>query len=434
MRLRKLQFLFALLMVATPTWAWAKPNILHIIADDMGLDASRCYRVGGQQATMPNLEKLCAEGLVFENAYSAPTCSPTRASIMTGRYGFRTGVGGAIPMKGNVAGLSSDETSLFDVLNKTEYSTGVIGKWHLAGNGAGLDHPSTLGVPEYFGLYSGGVRDYFSWDAVENGKPLKVNEYTTTALTNRAVDWIAKQKTPWFLWLAYNAPHTPFHLPPAKLQSAGSLTSDEASIAANPLPYYNAMLEALDTEIGRLLATLPKDVRDNTVVIFIGDNGTPSQISAPLYGKRRSKGSIFEGGSHIPMIVAGVGIKVGRTDALANTSDVHATIATLAGAVPAAAAIDSIDMTPLFAGGKGARNVAYVEHFGPNKMPPDVFGWAIRDQRYKLVAEDGEPQLLFDLESDPMEKSNLLTDAASPDIVAKAKYLQESYDQLRSRK
>ena len=128
----------ALALAVMPIGAQAAPNVLLIIADDMGLDASACYSVGKQQAKMPTLETMCAKGMVFDNAYAAPVCSPTRASIMTGQYGFRTGIGSAIPRKGN-GGLSANVTSLFDVLAKTNYSANLIGKWHLADGKDGLN-------------------------------------------------------------------------------------------------------------------------------------------------------------------------------------------------------------------------------------------------------------------------------------------------------
>lgn len=152
--LRLATLLSALCLTTLPALAKTAdhPNILLIIADDMGLDASNCYKVGNQQATMPNIKAMCESGLVFDNAYSAPVCTPTRATIMTGQYSFRTGTGGAIPRDGN-NGLSSDVTSLFDVLSETNYSANLIGKWHLAGSDAGLKQPAELGIPNYWGLF-----------------------------------------------------------------------------------------------------------------------------------------------------------------------------------------------------------------------------------------------------------------------------------------
>ncbi len=413
-----------------PSMASAEPNVLLIIADDMGLDASHCYEVGEQQAPMPHLEQLCQEGLVFDKAYAAPVCSPTRATIMTGRYGFRTGVGTAIPRDRDGAGLSADEVSLFDILAGTEYSSAVIGKWHLAGGGDDLNHPAELGVEEYFGLFSGGLRDYSKWNGVHNGSTLDITGYATSVLTDRAIDWIGAQQTPWFLWLAYNAPHTPFHLPPAELHNFDDLPGDEASIEADALPYFNASLAALDTEMGRLLDSLPPATRDNTVVIFIGDNGTTGRIARPLYGGRRAKGSIYEGGTHVPMVVQGPGVEQGRTDALINTTDLHATIAALAGAKTAAP--DAIDFTPVLSGGAGERRHVYVEHFSEQEgRRASVFGWAIRDDRFKLVSADGQTPELFDLEADPFERENLLAGSPSGDAEAKAAELRGAYEEIR---
>ena len=345
---------------------------------------------------MPNIEKLCASGLVFEEAYSAPVCSPTRATIMTGKYGFKTGVGAAIPKDGGDNGLSDDATSLFDVLLSTPYRSNLIGKWHLASSPDDLTHPDRLGVSDYFGLISGGIPDYFNWQAVENGKRVQIENYSTTELADRSIKWIAKQESPWFLWLAYNAPHLPFHVPPSNLHSVKDLKSDKAAIEANPLPYYNAMLEAMDTEIGRLLGTLSEEVRQNTVVIFIGDNGTPGQVSREFYGPKRSKGTIYEGGTHIPFIVQGPGFDIGRNPALVNTTDLFATIADLAGAKSEAQ--DSMSLLPIVDGKTSGRDNAYIEHFSDQPgMPPDVFGWTMRDRRYKLFAPKDEAEQLFDL-------------------------------------
>lgn len=389
----------------------ARPNILLVIADDMGLDASACYAVGNQQARMPNLEALCRTGMVFDNAYAAPTCSPTRATIMTGKYGFRTGIGGAIT-PGNPVGLAADEISLFDVLNRTGYASALIGKWHLAGPQDGLDHPSALGVDNYFGFFKGRIRDYYNWEAVENGRSRSISGYSTSVLTDRAIDWIAAQNSPWFLWLAHNAPHTPFHAPPANLHSYGDLPDNRRSIRQDRLTYYNAALQALDTELGRLLNSMTAETRANTVVIFIGDNGSPGQVARQLYGERGAKGGIFEGGTHVPLIAAGAGISRGRNSSLINSTDLFATIAGLAGAdaLPAGAAQDSISFEAALAGGAGTRQHAYVEHF--TQATPrgrGSLGWAIRNRTHKLVSVQGEDLKLFDLTQDAREATDLLS-------------------------
>lgn len=411
--------------------AAAEPNVLLIISDDMGLDASLCYDLGDQQAPMPNVEAMCANGLVFENAYAAPTCSPTRATIMSGQYGFRTGVGAPIDRDGSDS-LSVDTPTLFDALAPTEYTSNVIGKWHISGRDLGYDMPSQMGVSDYFGLYDGGVQDYFNWTAIENGEFVEIEGYTTTVLTDRAINWIDEQgEEPWFLWLAYNAPHSPFHLPPNDLHSFDDLPDDEAAVAENPLPYYQAMLEALDTEIGRLMASMSQEERDNTIVMFIGDNGSPNQVTRGFYGDHVAKGSIYDAGTRVPLIVAGPGVVTGRTEAFVNTTDLNATIADIAGATTSAT--DSINFSPVLSGGDGDRDFIYIEHFTSRETKGGgVYGWSLREGVFKLVNPEGEDPELYNLADDPLEATNLLADGTSGDEAAVVTSITARYENLRS--
>ena len=386
--------------------SFAKPNILLIIADDMGLETSRCYNVGNQQAKMPHLEQLCASGRVYENFYVAPVCSPTRATLMTGKYGFRTGVGSAITPD-NPKGLSDKEISLFDILNDAGYASNIIGKWHLASPNEGLDHPKRLGVSDFYGLYSGGTKSYTQMRIVEKERRQQVKGYATSVFTDKAISWINNQQKPWFLWLAFNAPHTPFHAPPENLHSYGKLSTEKRDIRRNRITYYNAALQALDMEIGRLLRSMDQMTRENTVLMFMGDNGSPNQIAKDIYGARGAKGGIYEGGTHVPLIVAGKGITKGRSDDLINSTDLYATIANIAGAK--SQATDSISFNATFTGGKNKREFVYVEHFADSAPKgKGSHGWAIRDERYKLVAQKGKAKALFDLQTDPFEKQDLL--------------------------
>ena len=186
-----------------------------------------------------------------------------------------------------------------------------------------------MGVTHYAGLLGGMQDDYFNWTLTENGATSTVTEYSTTFFTDSAINWIGQQKSPWFLWLAYTAPHTPFHLPPNAIHSS-VLSGTDADINANPRDYYFAALEALDTEIGRLLGTVD---RTNAVIIFIGDDGTPRRVVQAPYTLARSKGTLYQGGIHVPMIVSGAGVtRAGqREGALINTTDLFATVADLAG-------------------------------------------------------------------------------------------------------
>ena len=165
-------------------------------------------------------------------------------------------------------------------------------------------------------------------------------------------------------------------------------------------------------------------------MIFVGDNGTPGQVARSTFGPRRAKGSIFEGGTHVPLVVAGPGVKSGRTADLVNTTDLYATIAALAGArvdTP-----DSVDLTPVLQGGASTRSHAYVEHFSAQgARGPDVLGWAIRDARYKLVVAEQAAPMLFDLQVDPLEGTDLLAGSASGASLQKAQELRQAYDKLR---
>jgi len=403
----------------------ASPNVLLVIADDMGVDVSPCYSEK-TLARMPNLEALCGNGVVFENAYSAPLCSPTRATIMKGNYGFRTGVG-SVPSREGGGGLSKHEESLFDRLNDANYSSALIGKWHLSANALALDHPQDLGVDYFFGPLGGGLKDYEKWTAVENGRRVSVSNYATSELSDRAIDWIADQQSPWFLWLAYNAPHTPFHLPPDDLHSFDGLSGTERDRKRNSDSYYFAALEALDTEFGRVLDSLSEQELKNTVVIFLGDNGTPTQVLG-RDSRGRGKGSLYEGGVHVPLVVSGKGVDEDRSDALVNTTDMFATILTLAGTN--SDAIDSVSFMPALSGLRGDRDYAYVEHFSQTERRGGAeLGWAIRDSRYKLLSLDDQDPALFDLMRDPDERNNLLGDGVDK-YSAKADQLLAARDEI----
>ncbi|MCR9139360.1 MAG: sulfatase-like hydrolase/transferase [Alphaproteobacteria bacterium] len=395
------------------------PNILLIIADDMGLDASPCYPEGAEKPAMPTLEQLCRDGLVFDNFYATPVCSSTRASILTGRYGFRTGVGAAVG-RNSPNGLPLSETTLFQFLNRfapQPYAHAVIGKWHLATVDNGdADHPSMAGVGYYSGVISGTIDDYYLWPRTQDGETAMVDGYITSALTDEAIAWIGDQEDrPWFLWLAHVAPHLPIHLPPERLIEDRGLDATPEDMQARARDYYFASLEALDTEIGRLLNSLPQPVLDNTVILFLGDNGTPNRTVQSPYVRRRAKASLYEGGIHVPLIVAGKGVTRHdqREEALVNSTDLFATIANLAGIQPDATdrwPDDSVSFAPLLRSDPSAqRSFAYSELFGSRgRRGQQAEGVALRDDRWKYLETAGEGEQLFDLANDPYEQDDLL--------------------------
>jgi arylsulfatase A-like enzyme len=380
-----------------------QPNILLVIADDVGLDPVPGYLPGPQKAAMPNLSALMAQGLTFDNVWASPLCSPTRSTIITGRYGYQTGV----LNPGELSLLPADEITLHRYLTDSGsgYASCIIGKWHLGGSAPDPAYPNVMGVPHYAGLLSGAVSNYNTWPLTVNGSTSPSTEYITTKITDLAIDWIDQQTEPWFCWVAYNAPHTPYHLPPLDLHSQGALPADQASINANPLPYYLAMLESVDHELGRLLAALTPAELANTVVLFIGDNGTEVDVIQAPYLQNHAKGTLYEGGVRVPFVMAGAGVtRAGeREDALVSSVDLFATIVELTGAALPAYE-QSRSLVPLLAqSGQSVRSCLYTDVSITGSS-----GSAIRDSRWKLINFDSGQQRFYDLLNDPWEQVNLL--------------------------
>lgn len=384
----------------TPT----HPNILLVIADDLGIEATPNYPIGDIKPHMPTLESLASSGITFDNVWANPLCSPTRATILTGRYGYRTGV--LNPESASI--IPATEQSIHKYLDENtnqSYNHALIGKWHLSYN---YNRLSQMGIGYYAGNLLGAISDYFEWALTENGNTEQFSGYATSKTTDLAIDWINSQDKPWFCWLAYNAAHTPFHLPPDHMHSQGSLPSDPATINANPMPYFLAMTESIDYEMGRLLNAIPPSVKDNTLVIFIGDNGSHKQVIQPPYTPSQSKGSLFQGGINVPMVISGKGVsRMGERDEnLINSSDLFATIADVAG-VNVNNYEDSQSFKPLLSSAaQGSRDYCYAEYWSDGS---DVSGYAVRNDQYKLIQYDSGTQLFFDLMNDPFEQQNLLS-------------------------
>lgn len=395
------------------------PNILLVIADDLGLDASVQYSISAEQPITPTLNQLANNGLVFDNAWSSPTCTPTRAGILTGKYGSHTGM----LEVGDV--LSENETSLQSYIHQhltNKYSDAVIGKWHVGPERNGLDHPESLGVSHYAGIISGGVPSYNNWNLVTNGVSTQETKYVTSKLVDLAIDWTGEQDKPWFLWLAFNAPHTPFHLPPSQLHNR-QLSGTAQDIQSNPMPYYFAAIESMDTEIGRLLDSLDQETRDNTIIIFMGDNGTPRQVSQFPYAEDQAKGSLYQGGINIPFMISGPGVnRVGeRESGLINTLDLFSTIASLTG-VNVDEVNDSISINYLLSEAQPSKRLY---QFSERRIDTGE-EWTISDGDYKLIETESGLQELYQLSNDPYENSELiLLDSAPPTILNNLSSLAE---------
>ena len=383
----------------------ALPNILLVIADDMGKDAFPNYTEGQEKPQLPILNNLMAGGITFDNLWTYSVCSPTRASILTGKLGHHTGV---MEVEQDI---SLNEESLHDFLKDQtngSYDTALIGKWHLSNT---ITDPNSMGVDYYSGIIGGGVSSYTNWNRVTSGQRERVATYTTTEFSNQAVQWISQRSKPWFLWLAYNAPHTPFHLAPTNLHNQGNLSEDETMIEENPLPYYFSAIEALDAELGRVIESIPNGL-ENTIVIFLGDNGTPSQVVQSPYRTRRAKGSIFQGGINVPMVISGVGVtrKGEREDALIQSTDLFTTIAQMAGSVILEKHNSKSFHALLRETDVDTRAYAYTEKSTDGNM-----SYTVRDAQYKLIVDADGTESVYDLKNDPYERSNLLTNP-SPTI------------------
>lgn len=402
---------------AVPSWSGTHPNILLVIADDFGVDASPCYKVGAEKPVMPTLERLCSEGVVFDNVWVSPMCSPTRATILTGQYGFRTGV-----LK---AGDRLRPTeSIQDLLTAgAEYSNALIGKWHLE------EDPAEFGIQHYaaFLNHQFALPNYSSFEITEDGVKRRISEYATTAFTDLAIDWVAQQRQPWFLWLAYNAPHDPYHLPPLSLHSHEDLPGD-GDIHDHPRDYYFAAAEAMDTEMGRLLDSLDPQVRDETVVIFVGDNGTPGDVAQAPFTSGRVKDTVYQGGISAPLVIAGAGVsrRGEREDTLVNGTDLFATIAQLGGN-PASSLHDSVSFADALVDSDFVgRTHTYAEF-----RNPDVNLWAVRDVRYKLIGLSYAPEELYDLLADPFESTDLAEPIVPNELQSVVQELEDYHTQLR---
>jgi arylsulfatase B len=382
----------------------SSPNILLIIADDLGKDAIKGYSEGSIKPNTPNIDAFRSKGLTFNNFWSNPVCSPTRASLLTGKYGYRTNVKGASDI------LSPSETSLQKYINdnsSTKYATAIIGKWHLAGNNSTFN-PETMGIDYYSGLIRGAVTDYYNWQLTEDGSTNTQNTYITEALTTTSINWINQQTKPWFLWLAYNAPHTPFHVPPSNMHGQGNLPTYTNGL--NATPYYVASIEAMDFQIGRLLSSIPLDERDNTLIIFIGDNGTVNQMAQNPYLGTRVKSTLYQGGINVPMFISGKGVtRTGVENNLIDVTDLFSTIAEVAG-VKATEIHDSKSFKSLLTSNTTIRNYQYSEIKDDNY---DM--WAINDGKYKLIVNANGARQLYYLTTDPYESSNLLNGILTSD-------------------
>ncbi|MGO9601819.1 MAG: sulfatase-like hydrolase/transferase [Candidatus Binataceae bacterium] len=436
-----------------------RPNVVLILADDMGYGDFGCFN-GGISNT-PALDRLVREGLCFTQHYSAsPVCAPARASLITGRYPHRTGVLDTLETRG-LDRLALRERTLPELLKSAGYATGLVGKWH---NGAfdARYHPNRRGFDEFAG-FSGGWSPYWQWRLDRNGSFSKADgRYMTDVLTDEGIEFIRRHaREPFFLYLAYSAPHFPFEVPEADLKpfvERGEFTTAVSAIYA--------MIQVMDRGIARVAEELDRlGLRDNTLLMFSSDNG-------PQFGSKGenctdrfncgfagSKTLVYEGGIRLPMVMRWpAGFDGARhVSEMIHFTDWLPTLCSLAGVeVPNDRKLDGIDVASVLQAERG--KVPTERYWQWNRYEPDgECNAAMRDGRWKLVRpalrelmfvrpEDlradvdakynpgsrseidsdalparvhaaAPPPQLFDIEADPMERSDLA--AAEPDRVAR---------------
>jgi arylsulfatase A-like enzyme len=413
------------LVAAAQAWTGQTPrvpgasNVLIVVADDVGIDLVGAWGVADAPPT-PTIDKLALNGVRFTRAYAQPVCSPTRATILTGRYGFRTLIGSPIRANNFSFALPLSERTLAEVLasgTSLAIANGAIGKWHLGSLAVGgASNPALQGFQWFAGTLANlaGNESYFSYMHTVNGVEQLSARYATSEQTDDAIARIHAMSEPWFLYLAYNAPHQPFHAPPPALHSY-ALSGDPD---ATPQLHARAAMQALDTELGRLLASIPAAVLARTTILLLGDNGTDSPVAEAPFAPERVKGTMYEGGVHVPLLAWGRRVaSPGRVcDALVNTVDLFPTVLDLFGdqadiALPKQLPIDGVSLLPYIVEPfqRPLREYVYADRFSPNGPGPYAFlDRMVRDQRWKLIVSAGAGDELYDVGDDLVEGDNLL--------------------------
>lgn len=439
-----------------------RPNVIVILADDLGYGDMSTY--GGPIPT-PNIDALAASGVRFTSGYvPAAVCAPSRAALLSGRQQTRFGFEFNPVGRDELTGLPLGETTLAQVMKAAGYATGMVGKWHI-GQAAGF-HPLDRGFDSYFGVL-GGATEYIARPAdgdlvatipgdnlttrtrfpVSRGRQV-VDEprYLTEAFTDEARAFIRTRKDePFFLYLAYNTPHTP-------LQATKKYADRFPNITSPYRRTFAAMVSSLDDGVGAVMAELrAQGLERDTVVIFLSDNGCAGYIrggctNRPLEG---SKGMPWEGGIRVPFIIAAPGRIPGGIvdDRPISSLDIMPTAARFAGTKPAARA-EGVDLVPLLTGAKrGPAHPALFWRMGPNhavregrwkllvvnrsdtvQNPDQVYGNPIPDGVPATIGPLGQWVLLFDLEADPGETRDVA--ALHPDVVRRLSARFSAWDQL----
>ncbi len=397
------------------------PNVLFILADDLGYADLSCY--GSRHIRTPVLDRLAASGARFTDAYAnTAVCSPTRLALITGRYQCRFPGGVIEPFSAGPWGegaIPDGYPTLPKRLKRLGYSTALVGKWHLGLTPA--VGPLAHGYDTFFGITPGGA-DYFTHEynganVLFDGAQLTSEPgYLTTVFANRAIErlrgFARSPKQPFLLSLHFNAPHWPWEGPddtPTGVTRGGDYD-------AGSLKTYAAMVEAMDHEIGRVLDSLDTlGLARDTIVIFTSDNG--GERFSEVWPFRGEKSSLLEGGIRTPLIVRRPGVtKPGTvTRQAAITMDLTASILDAAGApADSAAPLDGISLWPMLAGGRTQQRTLFWRYTGHNQA-------ALRDGSLKYY-RTGAYEFMFDLSVDSFERANLAAKLPDQFRTLKAKW------------
>lgn len=411
--------------------AHAKPNIIVILTDDQGYGDLSC--TGNPILKTPNMDRLHDEGIRLNEFHVSPTCSPTRSALMTGRHEFKNGVTHTIHERER---LALKATTIAQVLQSAGYTTGIFGKWHLGDEDA--YQPDKRGFDEVFIHGGGGIgqsypgscgdvpsNKYFNPVIKHNGKFEKTTAYCTDVFFEQAMKWIesTKGKKPFFCYLATNVPHKPLQVRP----------EDEARYtgkAPENVAKFFGMITNIDDNIGRLLAKLKElGLDENTLIVFMNDNGGTVGTSFYNAGLHGQKGTAWQGGTRAVCFWHWPGtLKPAGVNSLTAHIDVFPTLAELAGAPltdKVRQQVEGRSLVPLLknpsADWPDRTLVTHVGRWAKGEPPVKLGTCSIRNSRYSLVYN--EKWQLFDLQTDPGESKDV--SEAHPEIV---RQLTTAYD------
>ncbi|TNE91621.1 MAG: hypothetical protein EP330_04595 [Deltaproteobacteria bacterium] len=372
----------------------APGSVIVFLLDDVGVDKFAPYELHPDPAYTPVLDALAAESVLFRNAWAEPSCSPMRAAGLTGRNPTQTGIGRWIHPTINPVSLRQEELTLAELLADEGVTSAVVGKWHLRDWADGED-PSTDALDQGFERHRGSLANpdmsfvpsqdgggYYHWEKNVDGVLSWSETYMTVDAADEAIAFLSEMDDqPFFLWLAFNAPHLPLSLPPA------SLVAEMPTDPSDRPVRYSLILEAVDTEIGRILGSMTEQQRATTTLIVLGDNGTANQVMTAPSLAERSKDTVFDGGVRVPLLVAGPYVQTpGWSDALVQTTDLFATVAHVAGIdTQALEGLDSASFLPQVVDPSldGARRYIFAEEFHLGQS-----AWTVRDATHKLIERD----------------------------------------------